>query len=86
MTSHPRRLNRVAEPLSFDISLNFDRNSSENAQLTMEFIKFLCLQKGQIPVSCSQLKNLSDMARLELQDTSQELKECIYHNVLTVIG
>lgn len=73
MTSHPRRLpSRVAEPLSFDISVNFDFNSSNNAQLTMEFIKFLCFQKGQIPVSCSQLKNLSDMARLKLLSSSNE--------------
>ncbi|XP_057379101.1 uncharacterized protein LOC130701141 [Daphnia carinata] len=73
MTSHPRRLlTRVAEPLTFDISVNFDFNSSNSAQLTMEFIKFLCLQKGQIPVSCSQLKNLSEMARLNLGSSSKE--------------
>ena len=75
MTLHSRRkLKRGSEPVSFDITLNYDIAWADNAELTIEFIKFLCIQKGQIPVPCSQLQKLSNLAQLELVKDSKDLK------------
>lgn len=68
MPSQPVRRRIYKEPLICDIFLNHDLTLSDNAQLTIEFIKFICLQKGQIPVSCSQLQKLSSLAQTELEN------------------
>jgi len=69
-----RVLKRKAKPLSFDITLNYDITWADNAQLTIEFIKFLCVQKGQIPVPCSQLQKLSVLAQVDLDEDRKDLK------------
>lgn len=62
---------KPTEPLVCDMFLNYDLTRLDSAQLTIEFIKFLCLQKGQIPVPFPQLQKLSYLAQKKL-DTSNE--------------
>jgi len=50
-------LKAKSEPLILDVFLNHDSSPSSRAQLTIEFIKFLCYQKGQIPIPFTQLVN-----------------------------
>lgn len=67
-------LKRKVKPLSFDITLNYDIAWADNSQLTIEFIKFLCVQKGQIPVPCPQLQKLSNLAQVDLDKDCKVLK------------
>jgi len=54
-----------SEPLIFDIFLHHDSSPSSNAQLTIDFIKFLCHQKGQIPLPFPQLVRRLDKVKTE---------------------
>jgi hypothetical protein len=65
---------RKMEPLCFDITLNYDIALEDNSQLTIEFIKFLCVQKGQIPEPCPQQQKLLNLAQVDLDQDCKVLK------------
>ena len=86
MTLHSRRvLKKDAEKLAFDITLNYEISWADNAELTIEFIKFLCVQKGQIPVPFFQLQKLSELAQVELGKDWKDLKVIIYYLVYEML-
>jgi hypothetical protein len=57
VTRYPTYVKKKSEPLIRDLFLEPASTSSMSAQLTTDFIKFLCFQKGQIPVTCSQMES-----------------------------
>jgi hypothetical protein len=57
VTRYPSYVKKKSEPLIRDLFLEPASTSSMSAQLTTDFIKFLCFQKGQIPVTCSQMES-----------------------------
>ena len=69
-----RKPSKTTDPLTCDVFLNYDFSWSDSSQLTIEFIKFLCTQKGQIPVPFSQLQSLSKLATTELQNAPTQFK------------
>jgi hypothetical protein len=75
MSFHSRCMfKRKMEPLCFDITLNYDIALEDNSQLTIEFIKFLCVQKGQIPEPCPQQQKLLNLAQVDLDQDCKVLK------------
>lgn len=74
MLSQATRRTKASEPLTCEIILNHDFTLADNAKLTIEFIKFLCVQKGQIPVPCSQLEKLASLAKVEIEKTPNNFK------------
>ena len=66
-------------PLSVDILLEEISTNASNATLTTALIKFLCYQKGQIPVPFNQLEN-----RLNQEDLQETLPTALGDGSLMV--
>lgn len=58
-------------PLSVNILLDGTSTNESNASLTNAFIKFLCYQKGQIPVPFNQLEGHLNLVQKDLHESSQ---------------
>jgi len=68
-------LKAKSEPLILDIFLNHDSSPSSRAQLTVDFIKYLCYQKGQIPLPFTQLVN--HLGKVKSEHTSFDKDDLI---------
>jgi len=68
-----RPLSKKSEPLTVEIFLDhYVPDITQRISLTSAFIKFLCYQKGQIPVPYIQLENRLKAVQGELGDPTGE--------------